>query len=83
MRRGWRADEGDVLKVLTMLATESRVYRLHLENAHPVIERLAEDFVPGGLLLTSITVALAEPARLGVSRHVEQLALEAFRELSR
>src|SRR5215471_2741331 len=32
-------DERDVLKTLVLLAGESRVYRLHLENARPVIER--------------------------------------------
>ena len=66
----WQADERDVVKVLTVLAAESRVYRLHLEQARPIIERLAEDMedVAVGMLWTSITAALAEPAHLGTPR---------------
>ncbi len=76
-------DERDVQKVLTLLATESRVYRLPLQNAQPVIERLASDLDDTNVasLLTSLTIMLAEPPRLATPRHVEQLALAIFREL--
>ncbi len=84
MSRRWeQLDERDVLKVLTRLAGESRVYRLHLEDARPVIERLAVDVddVDVGMLLTSVMAALAEPPRLGEPRHIEQLALTVLRAL--
>ncbi len=72
-----------MLKTLVLLAGESRVYRLHLENARPAIERLAADTddVNAGMLLTSMVAALAEPGRLGCPRHVEELALGVLREL--
>lgn len=72
-----------MLKTLVLLAGESRVYRLHLENARPAIERLAADTddVNAGMLLTSMIAALAEPGRLGTPRHLEQLALAVLHDL--
>jgi hypothetical protein len=77
-------DERDVVKTLVLLAGESRVYRLHLESARPVIERLATDMddVDLASLLTSVTVALAAPARLGTPYHIEDHALALLRELT-
>jgi hypothetical protein len=74
-------DERNVLDALSLLASESRVYRLHLEDARPLVERLAADVddVAVGLLLTSVTSALND--RLGSPLHVERLALAALREL--
>ena len=76
-------DERDVVKTLVLLAGESRTYRLHLENALPVIERLAEDVDASGIgmLWTGLTAALREPPMVGTPRHVEQHALRAMREL--
>ena len=56
---------------------------MHLENAQPIIERLAGDLddVNAAMLLTSVTTALADPPPLGAPGHVEQLALAALREL--
>ncbi len=83
MKQRWEPDERDVLKVLTMLAGESRVYRLYLKDARPVVERLCADVddVNIGMLLTSVMSALAQPARLGNPAHIEQLALTVLREL--
>jgi hypothetical protein len=71
-----------VLKTLVRLAGESRVYRLHLDNARPIVERLAEDMddVGTALLLTSVWAAVT--TRLGTAAHIEQLALATLRELS-
>jgi len=72
-----------VLKTLVLLAGESRIYRLHLENAQPVIERLNADLddVVVGMLWTSVTVALGRPPRLGAPGHVEEIALRVLHEL--
>ncbi len=72
-----------MLKTLVLLAGESRVYRLHLENAQPIIERLAADLddVNAAMLLTSVTTALTKPPPLCAPGHIEQLALAALREL--
>jgi hypothetical protein len=74
-------DEHNVLEALSLLASESRVFRLHLEDARPLVELLAADVddVTVGLLLTSVTTALDD--RLGSPLHVEQLALAVLREL--
>jgi hypothetical protein len=74
-------DERNVLDALSLLASESRVYRLHLEDARPLVERLAADTddVAVGLLLTSVTTVLDD--RLGSPHHVEQLALRVLHEL--
>jgi hypothetical protein len=75
---------GDILKVLSLLAADSRVYSLQLEEARIVVERLSDDIddVTVNLLLTSITTALGEPPRLGTPRHVERLAAALVRKLS-
>jgi hypothetical protein len=67
-------DERNALDALGLLASESRVYRMHLEDAKPFVERLAADMddVAVGLLLTSGVTALDD--RLGSPLHVEQLA---------
>jgi hypothetical protein len=74
-------DERDVLTTLVRLAGESRVYRLHLEEVRPVIERLAAevDDVGTAMLLTSVRALVTN--RLGTPAHVEGLALAALREL--
>jgi hypothetical protein len=79
--RGPQPSERDVIEALMTLAGESRVYRLHLEDARPLVERLAADTddVTVGLLLTSVASALDD--RLGSPRHVERLALAVLREL--
>jgi hypothetical protein len=76
-------DEQEVLKTLTLLAAESRVYRMHLENASAVIERLSTDLddVTVAMLWTSVTAALAQPPELGTPRHIEKYALQVLREL--
>jgi hypothetical protein len=76
-------DEEQVLNALTVLAANSRVYRRQLEAALPVIQRLSEDLddVPVALLLTSITVAVAQPPGMGTPSNVEQHALAVFHEL--
>ncbi len=72
-----------MLKTLVLLAGESRTYRLHLENALPVIERLASDLdtTAVGMLWTGLTAVLREPALVGTPRHLEEHALRALREL--
>ncbi len=72
-----------MLKTLVLLAGESRTYRLHLENALPVIERLAGDVDAAavGALWTGLTAALSEPAMVGTPRHLEEHAIRALREL--
>jgi hypothetical protein len=76
-------DERDVLKTLVHLVGESRVYRTHLENARPVIERLNADMddVALGLLWTTVEAALREPPLMGTPRHVEEHALRVLRDL--
>lgn len=70
-----------MLKTLVRLAGESRVYRLHLAEAQPVIERLAADVedVRTAMLLTSVKALRSN--RLGTPAHVEDLALAALKEL--
>jgi hypothetical protein len=79
--RGLGPDERNVLDALGLLATESRVYRQHLEDALPLVERLAADVddVAVGLLLTSVSTALSN--QLGTPAHVEWLALALLRGL--
>ncbi len=74
-----------MLKTLTLLAGESRVYRMHLENAVPVIERLSGDVDDPAvaMLRTSVVVALEQPTRLGTPRDVEMAALRVLRDLDR
>jgi hypothetical protein len=74
-------DERNLLDALGLLVSESRVYRLHLEDARPFVERLAADTddVQVGLLLTSVVTALDD--RLGSPLHVEALALAVLRGL--
>ncbi len=83
MSRGWEANERDVLSALTLLACESHVYQLHLENARPIVEQLAAnvDDMNVNMLLTSVAAALADPARLGNPRHIGRLAATILREL--
>jgi hypothetical protein len=79
--RGPQPDERDVIEALMTLAGESRVYRLHVESARPMVERLVTDVddVEVGALLTSVVTALSN--QLGTPRHVEQLALRVLHEL--
>ena len=77
-------DEGEIVRALALLAADSRVYGKRLEEARLVVERLAADVDDPdlGLLLTSLTIALAEPPRHGTPRHVERLAAAVVRSLT-
>jgi hypothetical protein len=81
--RRLKPDEHNVLEALSLLASESRIYRLHLADARPLLERLADDVDDPavGLLLTSVATALAEPQPLGCPGQIERLALAVLREL--
>jgi len=70
--------------MLTLLAGESRIYRMHLENASAVIERLSTDLDDAtvAMLWTSVSAALAQPPELGTPRHIEMYALQVLRELN-
>jgi hypothetical protein len=74
-----------VNKALSLLAGESRVYRLHLENAAPAIQRLNQDIDHPAVaaLWQSLSVALSQPARLGMPGHIEGAAVRVIRELDR
>jgi hypothetical protein len=80
-RPGYPANEQDVLRVLGGLAAASRAYRLQVEEARLVIEVLAEDYGPAAVLLNSVVVASAMPARLGTPRHIELSTVEALKGL--
>jgi hypothetical protein len=64
------ATEGAVLDALRTLAAASSTYRERLEACRPYVDRLAEDYGPGGELAVSVMVALAE--QMGTPVHVER-----------
>ena len=73
--------EQDITDALRGDAATAHTLRCWVQEAGPVVERLAEDYPAAATLLQSLVVADARPLRLGTPRHLEEAALAILRDL--
>jgi hypothetical protein len=81
-RRVHDATEMEIERALGSLVAASSVYRMELEAARPLLERLSEDYEPATVLVEAVAVAVAQwPLRLGIVRQIETAAATALHDL--